>query len=380
MVAAHSGALAGEDGAYEALFDAYGVARVDHLDEMADTCELLRRPPRRARRAGRHPRLRRRAGPPARRGRAAGVPFAEISEATRQRLAAVLEPGLPPTNPLDAWGTGNDADQIFAACIRALLEDPATAALALNLDLTTEPTPDTSYTGLAIAAAAATTKPVAVLSNLASAADPTEAATLRAAGVPVLEGTATGLAAFGHLFAYRDFARPRSEPRGGAVDNPPPPPPGSATLPHRGTRPGSAGVEAVPVRVGVKRARDRWRARLGERAPARAGAGRGRGAGPAGRLGGAGGGGRGGDRPGGGGGRGRAGWVAGGAEDGRARDRAQVGRWRGRAGVWTGPSGWPPPTPTWPAGWGRGCWWRPWPGPGWSWPLGWSTTPSSGRW
>src|SRR5829696_10171259 len=40
-------------------------------------------------------------------------------------------------------------------------------------------------------------------------------------------------------------------------------------------------------------------------------------------------------------------------------------RWR-----WTGPNGWLPPTPTWPAGWGRGCWWRPWPGPEWSWPLG----------
>jgi acetate---CoA ligase (ADP-forming) len=41
MVAAHSGALAGEDGAYQALFDAYGVARVDILDELADTCELF---------------------------------------------------------------------------------------------------------------------------------------------------------------------------------------------------------------------------------------------------------------------------------------------------------------------------------------------------
>jgi len=259
MVAAHSGALAGEDGAYQALFDAYGVAQVTTLDELADTCELL---------AGRraHP------GALAAIGDSGGerahlldlaeqlrVGFADISQATRQRLAAVLEPGLPPTNPLDAWGTGNDADQIFATCIQALLEDPATAALALNLDLTTEPTPDTSYTGLAIAAAASTTKPVAVLSNLTSAADPTEAATLRAAGVPVLEGTATGLAALGHLFAYRDFLV-----RAGAVDNPTPPPPGSATLPHRGTRPAAAGVEAVPVRVGVKRTGDRWRARLGE--------------------------------------------------------------------------------------------------------------------
>src|SRR4029077_21263814 len=41
LVAAHSGALAGEDGAYEALFDAYGVLRVETLDEMLDTMTLL---------------------------------------------------------------------------------------------------------------------------------------------------------------------------------------------------------------------------------------------------------------------------------------------------------------------------------------------------
>jgi acyl-CoA synthetase (NDP forming) len=239
MVAAHSGALAGEEGAYQALFDAYGVAQVATLDELADTCELL---------AGR------RAHPG---GLAAihdsggerahlldlaeqvGVPFAAISPATRDRLAAVLEPGLPPTNPLDAWGTGNDADRIFAACIQALLEDPATAALALNLDLTTEPTPDTSYTGLAIAAAASTPKPVAVLANLTSAADPGEAATLRDAGVPVLEGTATGLAAFRHLLAHRDFLA-----REGAVDNPAPPRPGWATLPVGAPSTGGSGFGA----------------------------------------------------------------------------------------------------------------------------------------
>jgi acetate---CoA ligase (ADP-forming) len=239
MVAAHSGALAGEEGAYQALFDAYGVAQVATLDELADTCELL---------AGR------RAHPG---GLAAihdsggerahlldlaervGVPFAAISPTTRDRLAAVLEPGLPPTNPLDAWGTGNDADRIFAACIQALLEDPATAALALNLDLTTEPTPDTSYTGLAIAAAASTPKPVAVLANLTSAADPGEAATLRDAGVPVLEGTATGLAAFRHLLAYRDFLA-----REGVVDNPALPSRGWATLPVGAPETGGSGFDA----------------------------------------------------------------------------------------------------------------------------------------
>jgi acyl-CoA synthetase (NDP forming) len=273
MVAAHSGALAGEDGAYQALFDAYGVAQVATLDELADTCALL---------AGR------RAAPG---GLAAihdsggerahlldvaervGVEFAAISAATRDRLAAVLEPGLPPTNPLDAWGTGNDADQIFATCITALLEDPATGALALNLDLTTEPTPETSYTGLAVTAFSSTAKPVAVVANLSSAVDSEEAATLRAAGVPVLEGTATGLAAFGHLFAYRDFLT-RSGPGPvdgvGAVDSRARPVSGSATLPHRGARRGSAAPEAArgaDAGPATHHARERWRVRLGEGGP-----------------------------------------------------------------------------------------------------------------
>jgi acetate---CoA ligase (ADP-forming) len=246
MVAAHSGALAGEDGAYQALFDAYGVARVDTLDELADTCELFA------------------AGRPAFPGGLAAihdsggerahlidlaeerdVRLAGISEATRRRLAAALEPGLPATNPLDAWGTGNDADAIFAACIRALLEDPDTAALAINLDLTTE----TSYTGLAVEALRGTRKPVAVIGSLAAAIDPADAALLRAAGVPVLEGTATGLAALRHLLAARDF----HDHRPPASARPPPTPTGGRRT--------AAGLPGVPGG-----ARARWWRRLADAA------------------------------------------------------------------------------------------------------------------
>jgi acetate---CoA ligase (ADP-forming) len=205
LVAAHSGALAGEDGAYEALFDAYGVLRVETLDEMLDTMTLMA--------AGR------RAGPGALASihdsggeRAmivdlaarAGVPFAEISDATRERLAAALEPGLPPVNPLDAWGTGNAADDIYAECIRALLADDAVAALAFSVDLTTEDDPAAGYIETARTIWTETAKPVAMLSNLASAVDRNDVLRLAEAGVPVLEGTNTGLAAFRHLFAYRD--------------------------------------------------------------------------------------------------------------------------------------------------------------------------------
>ncbi|CAN5654301.1 acetate--CoA ligase family protein [soil metagenome] len=210
LIAAHSGALAGSNGAYEALFRAYGVVRVRSLDEMADALELFV--------AGRRP------GPG---GLAAihdsggeramlvdaaadaGVPLARVSESTRERLERVLEEGLPPVNPLDAWGTGNDFVPIYEECMHALLDDPDTAALAFSVDLTTQEVPETGYVRVAKEVFEHTTKPMAVLSNLSSAIDRRDVASLRASGVPVLEGTYDGLAAFKHLLGLRDArARP----------------------------------------------------------------------------------------------------------------------------------------------------------------------------
>jgi acyl-CoA synthetase (NDP forming) len=214
LVAAHSGAEAGDDAEYDALFETSGVMRVESLDEMADAMELLV--------GGR------RAGPG---GLAAihhsggerallvdaaahlGVPLARISDATRERLAAILEPGLSPVNPLDAWGTGNRAVSIFLDSMRALLEDPDTAALAVGMDLTTDLVPHEAYRLVAEEIYAKTDKPVAVLANMASAIDPNDAALVRSLGIPVLEGTSNGLAAFRHLFRYREF-RSRSRRRG----------------------------------------------------------------------------------------------------------------------------------------------------------------------
>ncbi len=215
MVTAHSGALAGEDGAYEALFDRYGILRVESLDEMGDTIALFL--------SGR------RAGPGGLASvhdsggerallvdsaASAGVPLAEISDITRGRMVELLDEGLLAVNPLDFWGTGRDAHEVITRCTRALLDDPDTAALAFAVDLTTEDTPDMGYIGMATEVYAETDKPMAMLSNFSSGIDRNDVKELEAAGIPVLEGTMTGLAAFRHLFDYRDFrARP---PVGGA--------------------------------------------------------------------------------------------------------------------------------------------------------------------
>src|SRR5215203_1330147 len=204
LVTAHSGALAGDAAAYEALFDAYGVARVGSLNEMADLIELLG--------AGRRA---------ARGGLAAildsggerahlvdtaadlEVPLARPSEETLGAVAARLEPGLPAVNPLDAWGTDNDPYNVFLDCSRYLADDPDTGAFAYVVDLHS----DRAERGHAWAAErvwASTDKPFAVVCGVTSAIQESAATRLRSSGVPVLEDVPSGLRAFLHLFELRD--------------------------------------------------------------------------------------------------------------------------------------------------------------------------------
>ncbi len=214
LVSAHSGALAAAEGAWEALAGAYGLHRVRDLAELADALELFS--------AGRH----RTTGSGIatvhdsglERAHVAdlaaelGVPFAPLGPATRDRLAAVLDPGLAPVNPLDVWGTGRDTEPLFAECLSALAADPAVAAVALAVDLVPEFDGDESYPRAVLNAAARTAKPVAVLAGLPSAVDPAAAARLRAAGVPVLEGTRSGLLALRHLLDHTESPGVRAAP------------------------------------------------------------------------------------------------------------------------------------------------------------------------
>ncbi|MFI5959956.1 acetate--CoA ligase family protein [Cryptosporangium sp. NPDC051539] len=214
MVAAHSGALAGDDATWEALFDAYGVLRVGDLDELADTVELFAAGRRAA--AGQIATVH---DSGAERALAVdvaarvGVPFAPLDPVTRGRLEPLLDPGLRAENPLDVWGTGADTRGLFRACLSALHDDPGVAAVALAVDLVPEFDGDDSYPEAALDVQGASTKPFAVLTSLASAIDARAAAGLRAAGIPVLEGVRTGLLALRHLLEYRDYrARPELEP------------------------------------------------------------------------------------------------------------------------------------------------------------------------
>jgi acetate---CoA ligase (ADP-forming) len=192
LVSAHSGALAAADGAWEALAAGYGVHRVHDLAEMADTLELFAAGRRTARSAAGiatvHDSGLERAHV-ADLAADLGVPFAPLGQETADRLAAALDPGLAPANPLDVWATGRDTEPLFTECLSTLAADPRVAAVALAVDLVPELDHDEAYPRAVLAAASGTGKPVAVLAGLPAAVDPAAAARLRAAGIPVLEGT-----------------------------------------------------------------------------------------------------------------------------------------------------------------------------------------------
>lgn len=213
MARTHTGAVAGDDAAYEALFERHGVVRVQDVDEMAAALLMFAQP--------------RRAGPGGMvsihdsggecellidLAAEVGVPITAITEQTRERLRAHLDPGLEPVNPCDAWGTGRDAVRVFESCFLALMEDPGAALGVLCSDLRDGNWHADNMVEVARRVHAATARPVVIATNHNMLRNPGQVAKASAAGVQVIEGTRPALHAVRHLLAYRDFQARETDP------------------------------------------------------------------------------------------------------------------------------------------------------------------------
>ena len=218
LAVSHSGALAGNHAAYQALFDHYNVIEVDNMDDLVNALHFYA------------------AGRDLAQGGIAtmhdsggfrelamdlaverNVPFAKVNAETTKKLAARLDYGLEPINPLDAWGTGNDWEGIFSDCMQALLDDPDTALGALCVETRDGYALTEGYCEMLRRIRAKTTKPVILTTNVASNSSDDVAVRLAKDGVPVLSGVASMLTVIRKAMDRRDRAEklnPPAPPKG----------------------------------------------------------------------------------------------------------------------------------------------------------------------
>ena len=215
LTVSHSGALAGDDAAYEALFDKYGVQRVHDMDELANTLILFAELPRVG--AGSLVSLHDSGGERQLMidlADEAAVPLTVLSNETVARLESVLDPELPAVNPLDAWSRGGPgATDQMADSLTAMMQDPGAAMGAVVHDRAPFGKIYSSYLRYMRQGHAESGKPVALVSARQGTGHDEAVVTSTADGFPVLDNVPMFLRGIRALFAYRDFSnRQDSEP------------------------------------------------------------------------------------------------------------------------------------------------------------------------
>ena len=133
-----------------------------------------------------------------------GVPFARIGQATTGVLAANLEPGLDPVNPMDGMGAlGRNTRQTYLECGKALLDDPASGALTLEFEFRDGFSHYPELFDVARELAAHNDKPLVLINSCAFTSLADTAAELTRDGIPVINGIDVALRALRNLLAYR---------------------------------------------------------------------------------------------------------------------------------------------------------------------------------
>jgi acyl-CoA synthetase (NDP forming) len=206
LAISHSGAIAGDDAAYEAVFDRYGVSRAYNLEQLGASLLFLSQPCN--------------AAPGAvaaihdsgferellvDRAELLGVPLADISAESIQRLTDTLDPGLEPVNPVDAWGTGREYRQVFIDCFDILLSDADTSLGLVSHNVRDQSWISDAWVATCLEGARKHDKPIALVSSFPWTRHSEVTQTLTDAGVAMIEGMDNGLIAARALMHQRDF-------------------------------------------------------------------------------------------------------------------------------------------------------------------------------
>jgi len=207
LTVSHSGALAGSDECYNAVFSKFGIQRVNDMNELADTLIMFAQPHSLAEgnlvtihdSGGERQLILDLAADQE-------VDFAALNSETVAKLEEILDPGLPAVNPLDAWGRGlDDSDQIMADSLTTMLQDPNASMGAVVQDRGALSRIYPEYLQYMKQANDATGKPVFLVSNIQGTSSDNTVMESTARGLPILDGVYSFLAGVRCMHQYRDY-------------------------------------------------------------------------------------------------------------------------------------------------------------------------------
>ncbi len=206
LAVSHSGAIAGRDDAYQAVFDRYGVQRVEDMDELTTTLIMFAQP--HAVTEGGLVALHDSGGERQLLIDLADsmhVPLADLEAFTVALLEEKLDPGLPPVNPLDAWGAGGHGyHQIMEDCLAALMSDPNAAMGAVVHDRAPLSEIYPEYFDYMRKGHAASGKPAFLVANRQGTGSDPAVVSVTREGFPVLDGLRSFLTGVRCLLNFRD--------------------------------------------------------------------------------------------------------------------------------------------------------------------------------
>ena len=127
------------------------------------------------------------------------VPFAKLTKDTKQKLSYVLEPTMDTNNPLDAWGSGHNADQLFKSAFLNLLSDKNVSLGLYVQDWREDYYLHLMHEKIIFEIIKEAKKPVIAVSNYSMTIDQQMAKRFLENGIPLVKGTREALVAIKNL-------------------------------------------------------------------------------------------------------------------------------------------------------------------------------------
>ena len=127
------------------------------------------------------------------------IQFAKLSKETKLKLSKILEPTMDTSNPLDAWGSGHKADELFKNAFKTILLDRNVSLGLYVQDWRQDYYLHLMHEKVIFEIKNNSTKPVIAVSNYSMTIDQDMAKRFLDKGIPLIKGTREALVAIKNL-------------------------------------------------------------------------------------------------------------------------------------------------------------------------------------